>query len=104
MLHERHRAAFIGVRRAVRQDAAPQGTDDREGDQKGPRPIVVIDISETGNKGIWFEELERKIIIDLLQALIVTSSRGLQTSDLANVLVVLDEAARHAPSARTLEF
>jgi DNA helicase HerA-like ATPase len=87
----------------VVQDLIGQGTADKEGEQKGPRPIVVIDISETGNKGIWFEELERKIIIDLLQALIVTSSRGLRTSDLANVLVVLDEAARHAPSARTLE-
>ncbi len=70
---------------------------------KGARPIVVIDISESGNRGIWVEELERKVLIDMLQALIAASTQSLRTGDSANILVVLDEAHRHAPSSRSLE-
>jgi hypothetical protein len=79
------------------------GQPDGDSDRTGPRPLVVIDISEAGNRGVWFEDLERRLIIDLLQALIANSSQSLRTGQSANVLVVLDEAHRHAPSARGLE-
>jgi len=62
------------------------------------RPIVVIDISQRGNQRFWSEELQRKILSRLLGALIARSTQGLSTQTSANVLVVLDEAHRHAPS------
>ena len=68
-----------------------------------PRPVVVIDLSESGNKQVWFEDLERRLLIDLLQSLIASSTKNLRTGESANVLVVLDEAHRHAPSVRGLE-
>ncbi len=58
------------------------------------RPVVAIDISQKGNKQeFWSESLQKKIITQLLRALIYKAS-----SDSANVLVVLDEAHRHVPS------
>jgi hypothetical protein len=63
-----------------------------------PRPVVVIDISERGNPRFWSEELQRRILAKLLWVLIARSSGTLATGSGANVLVVLDEAHRHAPS------
>jgi uncharacterized protein DUF87 len=79
------------------------GQGDAVASEAGPRPLVVIDISESGNRGVWFEDLERRILIDLLQALIANSTSSLRTGQSANVLVVLDEAHRHAPNSRSLE-
>ena len=65
-----------------------------------PRPVIVIDISERGNRQIWNEDLQRRILARLLQALIVRSSETLSQAEGANALVMLDEAHRHAPSGR----
>lgn len=62
------------------------------------RPVIVIDISERGNQRFWSEELQRRILNRLLGVLIARSSQTLATRTTANVLVVLDEAHRHAPS------
>ncbi|HEY7831584.1 MAG TPA: DUF87 domain-containing protein [Solirubrobacteraceae bacterium] len=65
----------------------------------GPRPLVVIDISERSNDSkFWSEELERRILARLLGVLIDNASKGLAKNEGANTLVVLDEAHRHAPS------
>jgi len=63
-----------------------------------PRPLVVVDISERGNQRIWSEELQRRILANLLNALIARAQQTLGTGVGANVLVLLDEAHRHAPS------
>lgn len=73
------------------------------GEAGAARPIVVIDLSESGNREVWFEDLERRILIDLLRAVIASSAGNLRTGQSANVLVVLDEAHRHAPSTKGLE-
>jgi hypothetical protein len=66
-----------------------------------PRPIVVIDLSARGNQGrFWSEELQRRILIKLLNVLISQATSSLSTQQSANVLVLLDEAHRHAPSGR----
>jgi hypothetical protein len=66
-----------------------------------PRPVVVIDLSARGNQArFWTEELERRLLGKLLSALIAQSTMSLATAQSANVLVVLDEAHRHAPSGR----
>lgn len=64
----------------------------------GPKPIVVVDISQRGNSRIWNEELQNRILARLLDYLIRVSSDTLPQDSQANVLVVLDEAHRHAPS------
>lgn len=67
----------------------------------GPRPIVVIDISARGNQGrFWTEELQRRILGKLLNILVSQATSSLTTQQSANVLVLLDEAHRHAPSGR----
>lgn len=66
------------------------------------RPIVVIDISQRGNQRFWSEELQRRILLRLLSTLIARSTQTLASQTGANVLVVLDEAHRYAPSG-TLE-
>jgi len=63
-----------------------------------PRPVVVIDISERGNPRLWTEELQRRILARLLNVLIARASQTMTTRQGANVLVLLDEAHRHAPS------
>jgi len=64
-----------------------------------PRPVVVIDLSARGNQSrFWTEELERRLLGKLLNVLIVQSTSSLSTRQSANVLVLLDEAHRHAPS------
>jgi hypothetical protein len=66
-----------------------------------PRPIVVIDLSARGNQGrFWSEELQRRILSKLLNVLISQATSSLSTQQSANVLVLLDEAHRHAPSGR----
>jgi len=67
-----------------------------------PRPVVVIDLSARGNQQgrFWTEELERRLLSKLLNVLITQSTASLTTQKSANVLVVLDEAHRHAPSER----
>jgi DNA helicase HerA-like ATPase len=66
-----------------------------------PRPIVVIDLSARGNQGrFWSEELQRRILSKLLNILISQATSSLSTQQSANVLVLLDEAHRHAPSGR----
>lgn len=67
----------------------------------GPRPVVVVDLSARGNQGrFWSEELQRRIIGKLLNVLVSQATSSLTTQESANVLVVLDEAHRHAPSGR----
>ncbi len=62
------------------------------------RPVVVIDISQRGNSRIWNEELQSRILTRIVNALVVRSSETLSQAQGANVLVILDEAHRHAPS------
>ncbi len=68
------------------------------GAEGAPRPVVVIDISERGNPRLWTEELQRRILARLLNVLIARASQTMTTRQGANVLVLLDEAHRHAPS------
>src|SRR2546421_4270642 len=63
-----------------------------------PRPVVVIDVSERGNPRLWTEELQRRILAKLLNVLVTRASQTISTGQGANVLVLLDEAHRHAPS------
>jgi Helicase HerA, central domain len=65
-----------------------------------PRPVVVIDISSQGNQRFWSEELQRRLLAKLLNLLISQATASLSTQQSANVLVLLDEAHRHAPSGR----
>lgn len=70
----------------------------------GARPVVVLDLSARGNQGrFWTEELERRLLGKLLNVLIAQSTASLSTQQSANVLVLLDEAHRHAPSGRIEE-
>jgi hypothetical protein len=62
--------------------------------------VVVIDISRQGNQRFWSEELQRRLLAKLLQILVSQASASLSTGQSANVLVLLDEAHRHAPSGR----
>jgi hypothetical protein len=66
----------------------------------GPRPVVVVDISRQGNQRFWSEELQRRLLGKLLNILISQATGSLSTGQSANVLVLLDEAHRHAPSGR----
>ncbi len=66
----------------------------------GPRPVIVIDISRQGNQRFWSEELQRRILGKLLNILVSQATSTLTTQQTANVLVLLDEAHRHAPSGR----
>jgi DNA helicase HerA-like ATPase len=70
------------------------------GVRSGPRPVVVIDISRQGNQKFWSEALQRRMLAKLLNVLIAQSTGSLSTQQSANVLVLLDEAHRHAPSGR----
>lgn len=70
-----------------------------QGDTNSPRPVVVIDISERGNPRLWTEELQRRILARFLNVLIARASRTMTTPQGANILVMLDEAHRHATSA-----
>lgn len=63
-----------------------------------PRPVVVVDISERGNPRLWTEELQKRILGRLLNVLIARASQTMTAPQGANVLVMLDEAHRHAPS------
>lgn len=65
-----------------------------------PRPVIVIDISRQGNQRFWSEELQRRILGKLLNILVSQATSSLSTQQSANVLVMLDEAHRHAPSGR----
>jgi hypothetical protein len=67
------------------------------------RPVVVIDISRQGNQRFWSEALQRRILAKLLNVLIAQSTGSLSAQQSANVLVLLDEAHRHAPSGRLEE-
>jgi hypothetical protein len=69
-------------------------------DAGAARPVVVIDISSRGNQRFWSEALQRRILAKLLDLLISRATTSLATGQSANVLVVLDEAHRHAPSGR----
>lgn len=66
------------------------------------RPVIVIDISRQGNQRFWSEELQRRILTKLLEILVYRATASLSTDESSNVLVLLDEAHRHAPSG-TLE-
>lgn len=66
----------------------------------GPRPVIVIDVSRQGNQRFWSEELQRRILGKLLNILVSQATSSLSTQASANVLVLLDEAHRHAPSGR----
>jgi DNA helicase HerA-like ATPase len=60
--------------------------------------VVLIDISERGNPRFWTEELQRRILARLLNVLYVRASQTINATQGVNVLVLLDEAHRHAPS------
>lgn len=60
--------------------------------------IVAIDLSERGNQKIWTENLQRRLIQKLLGSLVGYASQQLGLQESANVLVMVDEAARIAPS------
>ena len=62
------------------------------------RPIVALDLSEQGNQRFWSESLQSRLIKKLLDTLVGHATRQLGTSSSANVLVLLDEAARLAPA------
>ncbi len=67
----------------------------------GSRPVVVIDISDQSNQSkFWSEELQRRILSKLLNILVSKAKSSLSTQQSANVLVLLDEAHRYAPSGR----
>lgn len=68
-----------------------------------PRPVVVVDISRQGNQRFWSEELQRRLLGKLLNILVSQATSSLSTQQSANVLVLLDEAHRHAPSGRLEE-
>jgi hypothetical protein len=68
--------------------------------QGGQRPVVVIDISRQGNARFWTERLQRRILAKLLNVLVAQATTSLSTRESANILVVLDEAHRHAPSGK----
>ncbi|RJP66556.1 MAG: ATP-binding protein [Candidatus Abyssobacteria bacterium SURF_17] len=72
----------------------------QSGSSNQPRPVVVIDISEEGNPGLWAEEIERRVMTRLLNVLIIQSAQRSRRQESANVLVMIDEAARHAPAGR----
>lgn len=65
-----------------------------------PRPVVVIDISRQGNQRFWSEELQRRLLGKMLSILVSQATATLGSGESANVLVLLDEAHRHAPSGR----
>ena len=71
-----------------------------DADNNGPRPVIVIDISRQGNQRFWSEELQRRLLSKLLNQLVSQATPSLTTQRSANVLVMLDEAHRHAPSGR----
>lgn len=62
------------------------------------RPLITIDISEAGNHGLINESLQQRILQKLLSTLVNYGVGLLSPNESANVLVVLDEAHRHAPS------
>jgi hypothetical protein len=65
------------------------------------RPVIVVDLSARGNQGrFWSDELQRRILGELLNVLVVQATATLSSGQSANVLVLLDEAHRHAPSGR----
>ena len=68
------------------------------GKTQSPRPVVVVDISQRGNSRVWNEELQNRILARLLDILILHSTETLSQEQSANILVLLDEAHRHAPS------
>src|SRR5579884_2020353 len=70
------------------------------GNSGDARPVVVVDISEEGNPGLWAEEIERRVMARLLNVLVVQAAQRSRRNEGANVLVVLDEAARHAPAGQ----
>jgi hypothetical protein len=65
---------------------------------RGTRAVVAVDLSERGNPRFWSEDLQRKLIKKLLDALVAHGTRQLADRQGANVLVLLDEAGRHAPA------
>lgn len=62
------------------------------------RPIISIDLSERGNRRFWSESLQQRLIKELLDNLTRYASQDIGLRESANVLVMLDEAARLAPS------
>lgn len=62
------------------------------------RPVISIDLSERGNRRFWSESLQQRLIKELLDNLTRYASQDLGLQESANVLVMLDEAARLAPS------
>ena len=66
----------------------------------GSKSVVSIDLSEQGNSRFWSESLQKRLIKKLLDSLVGYSSSELGLQKSANVLVMLDEAGRLAPSGR----
>ena len=75
------------------RDLASSGVSDSRS-----RPIVAVDLSQRGNSRFWSENLQKRLIKELLDSLVRHASQELGLQESANVLVVMDEAARLAPS------
>ena len=75
------------------RDLASSGVSDSQN-----RPIVAVDLSQRGNSRFWSENLQKRLIKELLDSLVRHASQELGLQKSANVLVVMDEAARLAPS------
>ena len=58
-----------------------------------PRSIIAIDLSEDGNPQFWTEDLQKRLIKQLLDSLVRYASRELGLHESANVLVMIDEAS-----------
>ena len=71
-----------------------------QGASDGERPsaIISLDLSEQGNRRVWSEGLQHRLIKRLLDNLIAHASSNLGTQNTANTLVLVDEAARLAPA------
>lgn len=64
----------------------------------GSRPLVVVDLSEQGNRRFWSEELQKRLLNTLFSTLYQVATATLSTRQPANTLVILDEAHRFAPA------
>ena len=62
------------------------------------RAVVSIDLSQAGQGHMWSPELQSQILTVLLERLVQHASQTLTIGDTANLLVLLDEAHRFAPS------
>ena len=86
----RQREGAMTIEKLLQQTFSPQQT---------KRPIVVIDLSASNVKGIfWSETIQSLAIKSLLDFLKSTAEFSYRNNQFLNTLVILDEAHRLAPS------